>query len=339
MQDRDGTVTVDGYDVWYRRVGGGGTPLLVLHGGPGSGHDYLEPLQALATDREVIFHDQLGCGRSDKPDDSSLWRMERFVSELDTVRRGLGLEKVHLLGQSWGGWLAIEYMLSRPSGVMSLVLASTSASIPQFVAEASRLKEALPPEVYQVMRRHEAAGELQHPEYVAAVLEFYERHLCRLDPVPEPLQRTFRVIEGNAVYATMNGPNEFTVTGNLKDWDRTDRLAEILVPTFITVVATTRSLPPVRRRCIEGYDAPVWSCSSRAPTWLTLRSLRSTSRWSVTSWPGSRLRSRLTGTRPAPLTRQALPRGSRSRHRRLRAGGDSDATRRTGQPRRHRPRR
>ncbi len=147
MRSEEGFVRVDGYLVWYRRTGEGGVPLLILHGGPGAGHDYLEPLGALAEDREVVFYGQLGCGRSDKPDDASLWRIERFVSEVDAIRAALGLERIHLLGQYWGGWLAIEYMLSHPLGVVGLVLASTSASIPQFVAEAERLKAALPPAV------------------------------------------------------------------------------------------------------------------------------------------------------------------------------------------------
>lgn len=235
MRSEEGTIEVDGYRVWYRRVGEGGIPLLVLHGGPGAGHDYLETLEGLAPDREVVFYDQLGCGRSDIPDDTSLWRIERFVAEVDTVRAALGLEEIHLLGQSWGGWLAIEYMLTRPSGVVGLVLASTSASIPQFVEEAEKLKAALPPEVYETMRRHEAAGELHHPDYEAAVEEFYVRHVCRLDPWPDPMVRTGENLEGNPVYETMNGPNEFFVIGNLKDWDRTDRLGEILEPTLITV--------------------------------------------------------------------------------------------------------
>ncbi len=235
MRGDEGFVEVDGYQVWYRRAGEGGVPLLILHGGPGAGHDYLDPLGALAEDRKVVFYDQLGCGRSDQPDDTSLWRIERFVAEVDAVRDALGLERVHLLGQSWGGWLAIEYMLSSPRGVVGLVLASTSASIPQFVAEAERLKAALPPEAYETMLRYEASGEFHHPEYEAAVMEFYRRHLCRLDPFPEPLLRSMNNLEGNPVYETMNGPNEFFVIGNLKDWDRTDRLGEIDAPTLITV--------------------------------------------------------------------------------------------------------
>jgi proline iminopeptidase len=145
------------------------------------------------------------------------------------------LERVHLLGQSWGGWLAIEYMLSHPQGVVGLVLASTSASIPQFVAEAERLKAALPPEVYEIIQRYESSDDLHHPDYEAAVMEFYRRHLCRLDPWPEPLLRSVENLDGNPVYETMNGPNEFFVIGNLRDWDRTHRLGEIDASTLVTV--------------------------------------------------------------------------------------------------------
>lgn len=235
MKAEEGKIKVDGYQIWYCRVGAGGIPLLTLHGGPGAGHDYLEPLETLATDRSVIFYDQLGCGASDQPDDQSLWRIERFVAEVNTVRQALGLEQVHLLGHSWGGWLAIEYMLSQPQGIVSLILASTSASLPEFVAETTRLKTELPLEIRQTLQRYEAMGDYHHPDYEAAVLEFYKRHLCRLDPWPEPLLRSVANLSGNAVYETMNGPNEFIVIGNLKNWDRTDRLGEISVPTLITV--------------------------------------------------------------------------------------------------------
>jgi proline-specific peptidase len=235
LKREEGTVEIDRYRVWYGRVGEGGVPLLTLHGGPGAGHDYLESLEALAADRMVVFYDQLGCGHSDRPDDPSLWRMDRFVDEVDAVRSALGLEQIHLLGSSWGGWLAIEYMLSGARGVLGLVLASTSASVSQFVSEAERLKAALPPEVHETLRRHEDAGELHHPEYEDAVMEFYKRHLCRLDPWPGPLIRSVENLEGNQVYETMNGPNEFYVIGNLKDWDRTGRLGEIGVPTLVTV--------------------------------------------------------------------------------------------------------
>jgi proline-specific peptidase len=157
------------------------------------------------------------------------------VAEVDIVRRALGLDRIHLLGQSWGGWLAIEYMLTRPPGIASLVLASTSSSIPQFVAECERLKSELPPAVHATLLKHEAAGEFAHPDYLAAADEFYRRHVCRLSPWPDAFVRTVANLDGNPVYQTMNGPNEFFVIGNLKDWDRTARLGEITERTLITV--------------------------------------------------------------------------------------------------------
>ena len=226
----------NGYRVFYRRLGdGGGTPLLLLHGGPGGGHDYLEPLEALASDRPVVFYDQLGCGRSDQPDEPGLWTLDRFVGEVDEVRTALGLGAVSLLGQSWGGWLAIEYMLTQPAGVERLILASTSASIPQFSAETRRLRSELPADVAALLAHHEARGEFHHPEYEEAVEVFYQRHVCRLDPWPDCVMRTVKNLENNPVYETMNGPNEFTTIGNLKNWDRSARLGEIRVPTLVTV--------------------------------------------------------------------------------------------------------
>ena len=253
MEREEGKIAVeDGYQVWYRRHGSGGTPLLVLHGGPGAGHDYLETLEGLGVDRPVIFYDQLGCGKSDQPDDPPRWVIERFVAEIDTVREALGLEEIHLLGQSWGGWLAIEYMLGQPQGVASLVLASTSASTAQFVAEAERLKRELPPEVYETLTRYEATGEYDNPEYEAATLEFYRRHVCRLEDWPDPLLRTVNILDGNQVYATMNGPNEFSIIGSLKDWDRTGRLSEIKQPTLITVGRYDEITPVCAETLLQG---------------------------------------------------------------------------------------
>ncbi len=204
---QEGFLPVDGYRVWYRIVGGSGDhegyPLMILHGGPGVPHDYLENLEALASDtRRVVFYDQLGCGRSDQPDDPSLWRVSRFADELTTVRQELGLDQVHILGQSWGGMLAIEYALRQPQGLVSLILANTTSSIPMWVAEANRLRADLPAEV--------------------------------------------------------NATSEFHVTGVIKDWDRTDRLAEIHVPTLILSGRYDESTPVINAVLHKGIAGSEW---------------------------------------------------------------------------------
>ncbi len=267
MKTQEGMIQVDGYQVWYRRIGEGGIPLLTLHGGPGAGHDYLESLEALSAIRPIIFFDQLGCGKSDQPNDRSLWKIQRFVKEVDVVRQVLELDQIHLLGQSWGGWLGIEYMLSNPKGILSLTLASTSASMPQFIAETKRLKSELPSEVYQTMLKYEAAEDYHHPDYEAAVMEFYKRHVCRLEAWPDCLLRTVQNFEGNAVYETINGPNEFTVIGNLKDWNRIDRLHEITVPTLITVGRYDELTPAcaeTMRQGITGSQMHIFEHSSHS---------------------------------------------------------------------------
>lgn len=253
MREEEGHIDVPGGQVWYKVVGSGeSVPLLTLHGGPGGGHDYLEPLSALASERPVVFFDQLGCGKSDTPDDVSLWRIDRFVDEVTAVREALGLDRIHLLGHSWGGWLAIEYMLGAPSGVVSLTLASTSASIPQFVYEAGKLISELPREMAETMRRLEAEGDFENPEFEAGMMEFYKRHLCRLDPWPDPIMRSLENLDGNIVYETMNGPTEFTVIGNMKDWNRIEKLSEIVAPTLITCGRYDELTPACSRTLRQG---------------------------------------------------------------------------------------
>ena len=253
MREEEGHIDVPGGQVWYKVVGSGeSVPLLTLHGGPGGGHDYLEPLNALASERPVVFFDQLGCGKSDTPDDVSLWRIDRFVDEVTAVRDALGLDRIHLLGHSWGGWLAIEYMLGAPSGVVSLTLASTSASIPQFVYEAGKLISKLPREMAETMRRLEAEGDFENPEFEAGMMEFYKRHLCRLDPWPDPIMRSLENLDGNIVYETMNGPTEFTVIGNMKDWNRIEKLSEIVAPTLITCGRYDELTPACSRTLHQG---------------------------------------------------------------------------------------
>jgi proline-specific peptidase len=232
----EGYVAVPGGQVWYQINGAGqpGTPLLCLHGGPGMPHDYLESLADLASSRPVIFYDQLGCGRSDRPADDSLWTVGRFVEELVTVRKALGLDRVHLFGNSWGGWLALQYTLDRRPELASLVLSSSPPSVARWVTDCAQLRAELDEPVRDVLDRHEASGYFGCPEYQWAVTQFYRRHLCRADPWPDSLERTFAGMSGE-VYLAMWGPTEFgPVTGRLDGWDVTGRLPEIAVPTLIT---------------------------------------------------------------------------------------------------------
>ena len=235
MKQDEGYIDVEGGRVWYRSVGpdtGGGTPLLCLHGGPGFTHYYLEPLEALADRRQVIFYDQLGCGRSDRPGDLSLWTVDRFVEELAQVRATLGLDRLHLFGSSWGGMLAMQYVLDRQPVLVSLTLCGSPASMIRWVADCDELLAAEPDEVRRVIREHEAAGFTACPEYQSAILGFYRQHVCRLSPWPAGFERSFAEA-GYDVYNTMNGPSEFTVSGTLKTWDFMDRLSEITVPALL----------------------------------------------------------------------------------------------------------
>ena len=257
-------VEVTGGSVWTARLGPReGTPALLLHGGPGAASDYMHPLaERLADHRPVVVYDQLGCGRSDHPDDTSLWTVDRSVAEVDQVRAALGLERCHLLGQSWGGWLAIEYMTRGTRGVERLVLASTSASIPEFMAGARGLIEELPEPHRTVLVELGAKGEYDHPDYQAAVDVFYHLHLCRADPWPDALLRSSAQMDGNQVYLTMNGPTEFDVIGRLREWDRTTDLGRIDVPTLVTCgrydeitpscsETITRGIPDARMHVFE----------------------------------------------------------------------------------------
>lgn len=260
---QEGFLPFRNYKVWYRSVGrpdAGKLPVLCLHGGPGATHDYLEPLEELAaTGRRVIFYDQLGGGNSDHPHDPSLWSVGLFVEELIAVRAALKLDRLHLFGQSWGGMLGMEYALTQPEGLASLVLASSPASMIQWVAECNRLRTELPADVQATLLRHEQAGTTDSPEYQEAVMVFNRRYLCRLDPWPEALLRSFsKMVRNPEVYHTMNGPSEFHVTGKFKNWDIIDRLGEIRVPTLVTSGRYDEATPLVAETVHRGIPGSRW---------------------------------------------------------------------------------
>jgi proline iminopeptidase len=227
-------VDVPGGRIWYRIVGSGTrTPLVLLRGGPGAPSYYLNPLAALADERPVIFYDQLGAGRAEKPTDVTLWRVERFVEELSRLRTALRLDQVHLLGHSWGTMLAVDYMLTKPVGVRSLILASPSLSISRWIEDAETLKKTLPESIQAVIAKHESAGTFDSPEYQAAMTEYYKRYVCRRDPLPDDVNKTLAEL-GMSVYRTMWGPSEFTATGSLRTYERAEQLKALNLPVLFT---------------------------------------------------------------------------------------------------------
>jgi proline-specific peptidase len=231
----EGRIPFRGYHTWYRDVGlDGGLPLLCLHGGPGSTHHAFEPLEQLAeAGRRVVLYDQLGCGSSDRPDDPKLWTLELFLDELAAVREALGLDRIHLLGSSWGSMLGLEYAFTKPPGLISLVLNSPPTATATWTAEARRLRDELPADVKSVLARHEAAGTTDDPEYQAAQDEFYRRHICRLDPWPDCVLRG-RAGRNRQVYEAIWGLSEWNAGGAFAEWDVRGRLHEIEVPTLVT---------------------------------------------------------------------------------------------------------
>lgn len=271
---QEGFIQFRGYKTWYRIVGdkegAGKFPLLCLHGGPGMTHDYLETLEALAdTGRHVIFYDQLGGGNSDHPHNPALWNMDLFVEEVGAVRESLGLDKIHLLGQSWGGFLAQEYMLTKPSGVQSLILANSAASTERWIAEANRLRAELPAEIQATLKQHEDAGTTVDPAYVSATDVYYRRHLCRLDPWPDGFNRTMQKLgQDPEVYATLWGPTEFNCTGALKTWNIENRIHEISIPTLILSGRYDESTPAINEvlhREIKNSEWVIFEESSHTP--------------------------------------------------------------------------
>lgn len=222
----EGFVPFRGYHTFYRVKGdlawasSGRLPLLALHGRPPS-HEVLEPLEKIAeTGRPVIFYDQLGCGRSDRPDDPAMWTIGLFVDELDTVRHALHLENMHLMGHSWGGAVVMEYALRQPPGLASLILASTFASRTLLDADFDRLYKELPAEVHEIIRRHEAAGTTDDPAYQRATRVFDLTHVCRVDPWPEYFDRAVEHMPVGEV--------------DMAGWDIRGQLNEIRVPALVT---------------------------------------------------------------------------------------------------------
>lgn len=229
------------FRVWTKRVGNHPTiKVLLLHGGPGVTHEYLEAFDSYfpAAGFEYYYYDQLGSSYSDQPDAPELWELPRFVEEVEQVRRALGLhqENFYLYGQSWGGLLAIEYALKYQQHLRGLIISNMMASIPAYNEYAQNvLMPGMDPAALAEIKRYEAAGEYENPRYMELLIEHhYVHHVLRMprEEWPDPVNRAFKHLNP-AVYVPMQGPSELGASGKLADWDRTADLGKIAVPTLV----------------------------------------------------------------------------------------------------------
>jgi L-proline amide hydrolase len=275
LEMAEGRMSWNGHETWYDVVGdlhGGKTPVVICHGGPGAAHDYTEPIAELNRfGRGCVLYDQLGCGKSEHLPDASadFWSPQLFKDELVELTGHLVIaDRYAVVGQSWGGMLALEHALDHPSGLRAIVVADSPASIPLWVEEANRLRLDLPPEVQEALTHHEEAGTTDSPEYEEAVRVYYDRHLCRV-PWPDCVQRSFaQMAEDPTVYHTMNGPSEFHCIGSLQTWDITDRLHEITAPTLLVSGRHDEATPHIVEQIhtrIPGSRWELFEASSHMP--------------------------------------------------------------------------
>jgi proline iminopeptidase len=229
-------IQVDGkYNVWTKKIGNGDIKVLLLHGGPGFGHEYMECFESFLPPAgiEIYEYAQLGNFNSDQPNDPSLWTVDRYREEVEKVRKGLGLDHFYIVGHSWGGMLGMEYALKYQKHLKGLVISNMTASIPSYVKYVNELRSKFPADTIAKLDQYEKEEKYDAPEYQEIVMNvLYQQHICRLNPWPDPLLRSFKHFNVQ-IYNTMQGPNEFVVTGNFKDWDVWGKLSTIQVPTLV----------------------------------------------------------------------------------------------------------
>jgi proline-specific peptidase len=249
--ERTGYADAPGGRIWWRMDGvrhlrSNRAPLIAIHGGPGGSHDYLLPLTRLSEERTIILYDQLDCGESDKPDDPRNWTIDRFVAEVDALRKALEIDRCILLGHSWGGLIAVEYASRGAAGLEGAILACPLISTARWVADNAAHKAALPADVQITLDRHEVAGTTNSPEYQAALGILMKRHFCRLAQEPPEVTRLFRKLNAK-LYRTLWGEGEFACTGSLKGYDGSVLLPRIAVPCLFVCGEYDESTPAANR--------------------------------------------------------------------------------------------
>ncbi|HUG98286.1 MAG TPA: proline iminopeptidase-family hydrolase [Gammaproteobacteria bacterium] len=258
----EGYASSRGYKSLFRVVGTSSArqPLLCIHGGPGMGHDYLRPLEEMATTgRRVVFYDQLGCGGSDRLRSADEWSLELFLDELVAVRDAAGLDRCHVLGHGWGGMLALEYALRHPAGLESLVLSSAVASVPHWRAVTEQLVAALPAEVQASLSAHAVAGSTADSSYRRAADAFFRRHLCRMNPWPNCLKRSVASARAHPeARRALLGRRELEPAGLLADWEIVAQLGRIELPTLVVSGRYDLTPPPIAADLYQGIPNSEW---------------------------------------------------------------------------------
>ena len=227
MNATEGFIDVSGGKVWYQKIGEKGAPLVVVHGGPGYPHDYLEPLGDLADEHTVIFYDQLGCGNSERPANRALWTVNGFTQELQTVITALKLDTYFVLGQSWGATLAVSHALNKPKGLKGIILANPYISSPHWEKDAARLIRKLSWRDRWALWRSKVGT----TAFEVAKQHYYDRFVYGMKDLPEPCNRSGEKMN-TGMYRYMWGPTEFIITGTLKNFNLVPRLNEISLPTL-----------------------------------------------------------------------------------------------------------
>ena len=264
MTIQEGYMPFMEYRTYYRIVGEQKdkrkAPLLCLHGGPGSTHNYMELLDRIAdTGRQIISYDQIGCGESFVDGRADLWKAQTWINELKQIRSYLHLDQVHILGQSWGGMLAIQYMIEeKPCGVQSLILSSTLSSSALWSHEQHRHIHFLAQQDQDAIARAEASADYNAEDYLIANEHFMERYCAAEadEETPECLTRSKKMGAESYLYAW--GPNEYTPSGSLKDYDYTDRLCEIPVPALIVSGTNDLCSPLIAKTMYDRIPDATW---------------------------------------------------------------------------------
>jgi proline iminopeptidase len=254
LTPRDGRLPVEGGTIFYRVIGGGeGIPVVLLHGGPGYTSHYLEPLaKALGNDRRVIVYDQLGSGRSDRVTDTTLLQIDRFVRELDSLRRALHLDRIHLYGHSWGSMLALEYLAAKPAGIASVTLASPVITSADWARDGQALLKTMPDSIQRIVAAHEAAGTTSSRQYQDASFAFMVRYMFGMEPPFPPEIDSAMAGYSPLVYETMWGPSEFSPAGSLKHFDRSAVLKGLRMPVLFTAGRHDEAVPATVQRFAQG---------------------------------------------------------------------------------------